>query len=194
MLTLHYHTFLPCLPAEKKDIAPTLVKAPKDMIVSAGQNVSLTCSFSTSSEYHHMSWYKDNKPVAFILENPDCQTSNNDCQTDPRYSPDHQIRKSNVRAYTYTQRFCLQDAVHRHAVLVIDKAGGEDEGKYTCQLFGLSSVKPLLSVTMTLQVGELAWQQSQHYDNELHLIHVHYFKELTKCYLCAWTSFVLFAE
>lgn len=151
--------YLSSLPSEKTNIPPTLIEFPSDTKVAAGQAVSLNCTFSTSSGYHYLHWYKDGKDIPLILENPNCQELNDSvCRTDVRYPDDHSIRMSNVRSYMYSQQFCLQDSVHRHAHLVIDRAELGDAGKYTCKLFNISSDEPLQSVTVTLQVGESTWR------------------------------------
>ena len=141
------------------NITPTLIEFPSDTKVAAGQEVLLNCTFSTSSQYHYWHWYKDGKNIPLILENPNCRKLNNSvCRTDVRYPDDHSIWMSNIRSYTYSQSFCLQDNVHRHANLVIDRAELGDAGKYTCKLFGMNADGPLQSATVTLQVGESTWQ------------------------------------
>lgn len=127
---------------------------PTNTKVAAGQGVAVNCTYSTSSGYYYLHWYKDGKDIPLILENPHCKDLNGTCKTDVRYPKDHHKRKSNVRSYTFSQRFCLKDSVHRHAVLVLDQAKLDDAGRYTCKLFGLSSREPLQSATFTLQVGE----------------------------------------
>ena len=145
------------VPAERRNIAPTLIEFPPDTKAVAGKKLSLKCTYSTSSGYHYLHWYKDEQDIPLILEDPNCERLNKSCKTDIRYSKDHAKRKSNIRSYMYSQRFCLHDSVYRHAVLVIDKAGPDDAGSYTCKLFNLSSTEPLHSATLTVQVGESPW-------------------------------------
>lgn len=145
------------VPAGTTNIAPTRIEFPPDTKAVAGEKLSLNCTYSTSSRYHYLYWYKDDQVIPPILEDPNCEGLNKTCKTDSRYSKDHEKRKSNIRSYMYIQQFCLQDYVHMHADLVIDKVGPDDAGSYTCKLFNFSSTDPLDYANLTVQVGESTW-------------------------------------